>query len=491
MQLSGLVLDVYDDFSGGVLRELYPRFDDIPGKVKTAQSLSAEDREKLPDDVFALVLVNNGQAQRKYACIDEGNTLLSLHYFLKNAYKLPVEAQRSTAENLKVACSWYDLEVPEPLEKIALGAMSALMALPILKGTSSAIKDNQATQAAVQGGQKGMIVTPEMRAMAKQGEVSGTVLAPNQGPGDPGTAPKSKTTILKTALVGHLVTGGSHGKDIEPDVVHPPTKEQKPRSPQAREMHPTVDVSNKEPPRMIKQKEAEHFALPEQHKYPLDSYAQVKAASAYFDTYSRHMAPATRHEYAVNLVKRAEQLDLSVSREARKYGSEDFAPEIEIKAAFDARRIEVAHNTDALKLLGEVEKVARYRMWKSASADALTESYTPAQVVELLAEFDKVAGLDHHYDRGIPDPYYSVYGFEKDATADFTETIANDTVTGADLRRLARVGAFTVKTTFGADFQEEFLKDPIGIFKSLPLDQKKMLMRIASSTGPVQERTYI
>ena len=259
---------------------------------------------------------------------------------------------------------------------------------------------------------------------------------------------------------------------------------------EARHLHPTVDVSDKEPPKYLHEKKAANFALPAQEKYPLDSYAQVKAASAYFDTYARHMAPPMRHEYAVNLVKRASALAVRVSDTARKYGAEDFAPEAEIKAAFDARRIEL-HDDDALKLLGAVEKIARFRMWKEASAEA-PQPFSADEVVELLAEFDKVAGLDHHYDRTIPDPYFSIYGFEKSAADDpeFSEVVGNENVTEEDLRRLARIAAFTIKTTFGADFQEEFLKDPVGIFKSLPLAQKKMVMRMANGTGPGQERTY-
>lgn len=496
MQTSGLVLDVYDDFGGGVLRELFPRFDDIPEQVKEAHVVTAEERMQLPDDVFALVLVNNGETLRKYACIDGGNTVLSVQYFLKNAYKLPLEAQQVAAENLKAACAWYDLQVPEELEKVALGlgtAMTALTAVPILKGTHQAISENLAANRAL-GGTQGNIVTPSMRDAAlgrKTAEVSGTVLAPNQPPGDPGTGPKdSKTVIQKTARIGHLV-GPSSG-DVPPDVVKPPTHEQPKALPQARQLHPTVNVSDKEPPKFLVEKKAEHFALPEQKKYPLDSYAQVKAASSYFDTYAKHMAPPTRHEYAVNLVKRASAMSIGVSDLARKYGAEDFAPEAEIKAAFDARRLEVQHDEDALKLLGQVEKVARFRMWKEASVEQ-PQVVSADEVVELLAEFDKVAGLDHHYDRTIPDPYYSIYGFEKDAEdadPEFSEIVGNETVTGADLRRLARIGAFGIKTTFGADFQEEFLKDPVGIFKSLPLAQKKMVMRMANAAQPGQEHTY-
>jgi len=152
MQTSGLVLDVYDDFSGAILREVFPTFDAIPGTVKEAHVVTAEDRSALPDDVFALVLINNGEKLRKYACIDEGNTVLSVEYFLKNAHKLPLEAQKVTAENLKAACAWYDIEAPEDLEKVALGfgtALAALNAAPIIKGTGSAIRENLAANHAL------------------------------------------------------------------------------------------------------------------------------------------------------------------------------------------------------------------------------------------------------------------------------------------------------------------------------------------------------
>jgi hypothetical protein len=615
MRTSGLVLDVYDDFGGAMMRELYPSFDDIPGTVKQAHVVTDDVRQKLPDDVFALVLINNGDKLRKYACIDEGNTFLSVQYFLKNAHKLPLEAQTVAAENLKVACGWYDLEVPAELEKVALGLGTALgvaMAVPTIKGTHQAVKENFAATKALRG-QGVNVVSPEMRDEAlgrKVAEVNGTTTAPLQGPGDPSPMP-SKTVVKKTAQhLGHLVSRHPHAEHdnkgpIEGTAEIDYTHGVQPQKPQAKHLQPTVDTSNKEPPKVSSEKKAELYALPSEKKYPLDSYVCVKAASSYFDTYVRHMPPPTRHEFAVNLVKRASVLAIPVSDEARKYGSEEFAPEEEIKAAFDARRIEVAHNTDALKLLGEVEKVARLRMWKEAFAvtekghvfdtamaelekehalerarlgqvfqslpyhdpargsvrpglldalrfnaisaegdhptsaarhqhyvaekhragrnawnplggvltplaeeeggttglfsrlgrvrdkEASAQAFSPEEVVALLEEFDKVAGLDHCYDRTVPDPYYSIYGFEKTAQdPEFSEVIGNELVTEADIKRLARIGAHSVKTTFGIEFQEEFLKDPVGIYKSLPLDQRKMLSRMANSTQPGAERTY-
>jgi hypothetical protein len=494
MRTSGLVLDVYDDFGGHVLREIYPDFSGVPESVKTAQAISPDDRVKLPDDDFALVLVNNGEKLRKYACVDKGNTILAVQYFLKNAHKLPLEAQQQTAENLKVACGWYDLVVPEPLEKVAIGmqgAMTALSAIPIAKGTHQAIKENLAAHRDLSNAGVG-VVTPSMtnQYLGKSAEVSGTDLMPNQSTASITKPSTSKTVVNKTAAIGRLVGASKGDKEVPPDVVRPPTHEQPASHPQAKHMNPTVDVSNKEPPRVIHEKKASLFALPAEQKYPLDNYAQVKAASSYFDEYSRHMAPPMRREYAANLVKRAAVISVPVSDLARKYGADSFAPEAEIKAAFDARRLEVDGNEEALALLGEVEKVARIRMWKEASAET-AQAFEPHQVVELLAEFDKVAGLDHHYDRTIPDPFYSIYGFEKVAEEpDFSEVVGNEMVTAEDLHRLARVGAASVKTTFGLAFQEKFLANPVGVFKSMPLAQKKMMMRMANSTQPGVERTY-
>ena len=481
MQTSGLVLDLYDDFTGETVRALWPELSAVPAHVKQASALSAEDRERLPDDVFALVLVNNGERLRKYACVDAGNTELSVLYFLKNAHKLPVEAQKTAAANLQVACGWYDLQPPAALEKIALGlgtAMTALTAVPIARGTHQAIRDNMAATHALEGAGMG-VVTPEARAQVlKQAEVNGTILGTDQMQTNP---VKPKATVLKIA------------KATPPDVVHPPTAEQPGKLPQAKHMTPTVDVSTQSPPKRITEKKAASFALPSLQRYPLDSYAQVKEAGAYFDTYYKHMEPAQRREYAIHFVKRASELRLPASDVARKYGSEDFAPEAEIKAAFDCRRLELCDRPEALDLLKQVEFTAVHRFYKEASLGDAWQPCSPDGVVALLAEFDQHTGLDHMYDRSIPDPFYSIFGFEKSAASDgsdWSDVVASEMVTRADLDRLVRIGAFSVKATFGADFQEKFLKDPVGTYTALPLAQKKMVIRMANSTQPGAEVTY-
>jgi hypothetical protein len=494
MQTSGLILDVYDDHDGSVLREVYPAFDDIPPQVKEAQVLSAEERRTLPDDVFALVLLNNGESLRKYACIDEGGTTLAVEYFLKTAYKLPVHAQRVAAENLVTACGWYGIEVPEKLAGIAGKALMAMTAAPVISGTAGGIKRNMNAVHAHEAAGAG-VVTP---SMMKGAEASGTPLMPNQPQSVNTVGMAPKTVIQKTATLGHLVASGHshHGgeQSVEPDVVHPPTHEQKPKLPQAGHLKPTCDVTNFEAPVRMREKKASIFALPSVEKYPLDSYDQVKTADAWFGQYANHLSPSQRREFAVNFMKRASDLDIHTANEdLKRYGTNSLASEAEIKAAFDARRLEVAHNSDALALLGQVEKVARTRIWREAGT--ITQ-FSPEQICDVIEEFDKVAGLNYRYDV-IPDPFYTVYGFDKTAAGKkdnndpaWSDQIASAYVTSEDLHRLAQIGAFAVKTTFGADFQEEFLKDPVGMYESLPRVQKKMLIHMANSTQPGVERTY-
>lgn len=156
-KLSGLVLDIRDDESGEVLRSIWSSADQLPSLVKEAQKITPELDQKLPDDLFALVLSDGDVTLRKYACIDAGNTALSVEYFLKTAHKLPAEAQVLGAKNLVTACSWYSIDPPEALQKIAVGLPGALMGAMVLPGAVGEAKKNlQASQAA--GGQ---VMTPQ------------------------------------------------------------------------------------------------------------------------------------------------------------------------------------------------------------------------------------------------------------------------------------------------------------------------------------------
>jgi hypothetical protein len=127
----------------------------VPELVKSAEYLTPERREQLPDDLFAVVLHEGDVTLRKFAMSDVGNTALSILYFQKTAHRMPVEAQKVAAARLCEACTWYGLTPPDDLKKVALGMGTALnLALtgPVaVKGTTQGIKKNLATAKASQG----------------------------------------------------------------------------------------------------------------------------------------------------------------------------------------------------------------------------------------------------------------------------------------------------------------------------------------------------
>ncbi len=136
-------VDFYDDPSAGTLRARVPDLNALPEFIKTAERLEPRQLAGLPDDVFALVMLDGGEKFRKFACVDAGNTALSVMYFMENRDALPAEAQKTAAANLLEACSWYDLAPPEELEKIAIvgAAMAALTGGMAISEGSSSLKE--------------------------------------------------------------------------------------------------------------------------------------------------------------------------------------------------------------------------------------------------------------------------------------------------------------------------------------------------------------
>jgi len=540
MHTSGLVLDVYDDVGGEQLRSFFPTREEVPTLVKEAQVVRQDTQESYPDDAFALVLVNGNEKLRKYACIDGGNTALSIMYFLKNAHKLPREAQRVAAENLKVACAWYDFAVPEELEKIAVSAsglwdatkavasnakgavgtavgipraalglatkpltsaahaaqfaahplesvakhplgaaMTAMTALPLVRGTKQAIQENLARVHAgemaggVMGGmEKVQSANREFLAIReafKTAEITGSALAPVTAPSDLDPTPAAGT-IKKTSSLGRLVQGHRGEKSVEPELGAGASGTAPVRAPQ--HMNPVVDVTGKERPETPKEKKASFFALPSHARYPLDSYQQVKEASAYFEVFGKRMDPVDRHEFCVNLVKRAEDLAVPLQDNVRKYGSTKYASSTELGAAIGTRS----------QLLND--PADRALLSKVASQIG---TMAPHDFCALLGEFDQSRGLHHHYDGHVMDPFYSTFGFEKQAAEDesWSDVVGNYHITKHELETFALNHWMQLKKIFGMDFAEEFKKDPIGIYSSMPVEQKKLIIRMATENSPV------
>jgi hypothetical protein len=239
-------------------------------------------------------------------------------------------------------------------------------------------------------------------------------------------------------------------------------------------MSPHVDVRGVEAPVQRMEKKAEHYACPSVERYPLDGYDQVKTASAYFDEFGGRMSPLMRREFCQNMVKRAHALGIEVSSEAERYGADTYASEAQIKIALDARRVLLKEDDIAV-----LDKLASVR--PQIPADLFAET---------LSHFDFVNQLDEHYDRYVPDPYFSTFDkvaakaqvTEDDVSSEDSIIIGNEYVTHQKLVEFSKRNAKNMEERFGPEMAKEFAKDPMGILNSLPRDQKLIVMRMANNS---------
>lgn len=289
--------------------------------------------------------------------------------------------------------------------------------------------------------------------MGKDAEVVGTSIMPV---GAPTYTDRNKSLTKTIPKVGEALPQGE-----------PVSGEQVQRLPQAQPVRLRVDVTAKEAPTLATKKEAQHYALPSQHRYPLDSYAHVKTAAVYFDDNYKHMVPEMRWEYCQNLCKRASALGIEVSPMTRKYGGAGYAGEGDFKIAMMGRWS---------LLQDDIHKKGLDYLEKERSL------MHPQDFAVALSEFDKVAGIDCYYDRDILDPYYSTFGEKRAEEDDAAILVGNDYISADELKRFAKTCSGKLKDMFGEDFVDEFRKDPLAITRSLPADQKKVILRLASST---------
>lgn len=286
---------------------------------------------------------------------------------------------------------------------------------------------------------------------------------------------RKRTLPIRKTAEGDSSIDAFH-KAIVDEEEHPVEGEQPPKLPQMGALQPHVDVTSQEPPKVVQEKKAQHYALPEHQMYPLDNYLQVKEAARYFMDTWKFMQPADRHEYCGNLTKRASAMNIVTDPLIEKYGAATYAPEADIQVCIEARRTNILDETHQSVL----DKLAHQR------TNMLPEDFATA-----LQEFDKVACLQQHYG-DIPDAFYTTFG--KTAAQGNKEdpkaavVIGNEYITRRRLTEYLTNNVSSMKQRFGGDVAEEMAKDPEGIFNSLPRDQKLVIMRMANNDdSPVQQ----
>lgn len=276
---ANVVFDFYDD-EGYYLRSKVGS--ELPPELATTPILESGELDRLPDNVFAGVLLRGEDRLRKFACHDRGHTVLSCLYFDHTRHNLPLTGRAKVASNLARACAAHGLGVPAAVEME-------------LKDKTAALPDG--SKRLIRGDGSEILVKKD--SPEKTGDLSNTRIMP-----PPSYAPgKSKEASLESVIPDPYVS---------------------------LEEEPTP------PPRVH-----EMYALESDdglHQFPLTTYGQVKEAASFFDDNYVHLHPRTRRSFCTKLASRADELGLEVSDRVRKYGSDKVAEEGQLKAAFETRR---------------------------------------------------------------------------------------------------------------------------------------------------------
>ncbi len=455
-KFAGLVLDIHDDVDGAVLRGMIADPKDIPDFIKSAELITSDKAASIPDDNYALVLVDHGRKMRKFATVDKGNTALSVLYLLKQAHLLPGKAVKVAAANLLEACDRFHLEAPEQLKLAASTGISSISdesdahfrravdsregeERPELgKGDASADVRNRANTEPVMG--TNFMEVPPFTTKERFSDQKGTSI--------------DNEKLASADLTGMFSSG-----------VNVSTRKRNWRT------SPYVDVADWEPGADSLHKVASASRTLLNGKYPVDSYDQVKLAEKYLEEHHLKFHPEYRRAYCVKLAERQQELGIESSSLVEKYASAGYGGDVDAHVLY-RRRFVTEDMHPVLEMM--VEKRAQVN---------------PETFVEALHEFDKIAHLKHLWGSSISDPWASTYGLslEKVAEEDWDWEENGVYVDEDDLENLATNGMQLLVKSFGEKFAEEFRKEPKTFFQALPLPNKLVLGRMAmdrySGTG--------
>lgn len=238
-----------------------------------------------------------------------------------------------------------------------------------------------------------------------------------------------------------------------------------------------VDVTGKSAPRIVREQPQDvEYALElndGSKRYPLNSAESVKTALSYFELNKGQFIPRQRREYAVKVASVASRYGMPVNDSISKYAGTTY------NAALQGH-LKLRHTYVSGESSEELQKLAH----KAAEMPA-------DQFAGELAKFDENHGLIGMWDRLLSDPWASSLAplekVAKGSIETFTFQIGNEIVTEEELVRLSKMRKIIVDN-FGVDVANKFAEQPVDLFKSMPLPQKKVIASLAR--GVTDSGTY-
>ncbi len=470
-----LLLDLYDDPALHVLRGHLARVHgEMPTKLASFQPEPEHQLDVLPDRLFALVGEVEGQRIRKYAMHSPEHVATSILYFLECGGILPDDVRTKVANNLIMACGWYDAAPPLALTKVAvlgtaLNVGLAATAVPHKVRAMRAINEleDQGLRAAqmvgVKQAQRPVSANSEEEASKAldrfiRGEEEPEDLAGEWGQNYPNMFEDPKKIVKEADLRG--TTAGAQG-GLASDPRGKTPEKRFAISPKVSQWQSAGQFMPLEP--VTEPARAEHYALPHRSLYPIDTPEQVKRASAYFDEYARDFPLEERRCFAQSVSMRAQELGVPVGGTISKLAGSGYGPYI------------VAELQGRINALEGTVKQAAYEVLLERIAEI-----PPVVMLDMLKTADEDTGIDQGYGRpvtGFKDPLSAVFGAPEKPIYSWSGKGAY--VTEEVLRSFSKLVPDLDKVIEGG-WSQKFVDDPIGSFQKLPDAKKIIVARLAN-----------
>ena len=537
MKTAGVVFDIYDDLSGSILKEYFPVAEGLPDMVKEAHLLSPEEHEVLRNEAYALVMADEGKVMRKFACIDAGNTVLSVLYFEKTAEKLPVEAVQVAAQNLCSFCEDFGIEPTNFLKMASKGASrtrdpmmqplvgdeadwAARTNLVSVRGgadsgkvvpTASQMK-TAAAEEPLAGGESEYKPGTIGKAVRVGGAVAGGLAGGRIANTNIGRLSTGMSIALPARVVATLLNrGGHHHAALVADSMGEAARLAIPMYLGAKAGYHGVkklqEVGHKkgaEERRWIANTIRANPSSTDAEKEWIKDNDPTTKVSTIVDVSAKEPIPMVEKRASINTaVDGKYSLDSYADvKKAVEYFNENW-PSIDVEDRHEycvktaARADQLGVEIDALmerygstSYAPDVEAHLANRKANVEAEfhelfDSLKEkraSIHPEDFAQLLAQADIVSGLNWSWGGAVSDPWLATFGGETEKQAESAWNWKSDlgeVVNATQLKKLALSGRAHLTAKFSGDMVDAFQKDPVAIFESMPQTHKALIAKMA------------
>ena len=453
------VIDAQDDLGAAFMASSQ----EIPEILKEG---SVREGYELLDRDFALILVDeNGHEHRKFACYDAGNTWMSLWYLEHVPHGLPDFAVKIASGTLAEYAHVHGIDLQEMFPLTARIAASTGQTFEVAGLKMGSAPDPTAAA-----------IFEDLHTADANGENLALHLydqayrpAFEQADGDP-THPHftDPHAFASRKAAGHPLVRALEAKhNVRFTGLSPGTSEghmqfdfQPLTSPVPKQA--SARDGRRLDERRVRVKQADFRPLPRAPRRELGDFDKVAAADRNWDC----LAPHARRGLALELEQVSGIVD--IPEKIAAYMGQDFGPRLEVTMKARAERVaKTAEAADGYRRVLAMSKAA---------------SITPEDAVEAIHILDEVSGvvIPSGYGPRLLDPYACVYGLHKEAMWSWTH--GTEYVNEPTLRQFAASPASGVplKEMFDDALTDRFRANPVETFKSMPLEQQKIVARLAA-----------